>query len=51
VQVAIMSEERCHMTFLGEDSGIILKWILNKQSERTWTGFIWLKTGTSGVLL
>jgi hypothetical protein len=25
----------------------ILKWILKKQGEILWTGFIWLRTGTS----
>jgi hypothetical protein len=29
---------------------IILKWILEKQDGVVWTGFIWLRTGTSGGL-
>jgi hypothetical protein len=34
-----------------EDLGIdgkILEWILGKQCESVWTGFIWLRMGTSG---
>jgi hypothetical protein len=34
---------------IGIDGRIILKWILRKQ--RVWTGFIWLRTGTTGRLL
>jgi hypothetical protein len=30
---------------------IILKCILRKQGMRIWTGFIWLRTGSSGWLL
>jgi hypothetical protein len=32
----------------GADVRIILKWILNKQVLRMWTGFIWLRIGSSG---
>jgi hypothetical protein len=28
----------------------ILEWILRKQSEKLWNGFIWLKIGTGGGL-
>jgi hypothetical protein len=35
----------------GVDKRIILKWILGKQSEAVWTGFIWVMTGTGGGLL
>jgi hypothetical protein len=31
---------------LGAD-GKILKWILGKLGENVWTGFIWLRMGTS----
>jgi hypothetical protein len=31
--------------------GRILNWILKKQNMRMWTGFIWLRIRTSGVLL
>jgi hypothetical protein len=36
---------------LGIDGSIILKWTLEKQYVRLWTGFIWLMIGTSGGLL
>jgi hypothetical protein len=29
----------------------ILKWILEKEDGVLWTGFIWLRIGTSGGLL
>jgi hypothetical protein len=29
---------------------IILKWILDKKDRVVWTGFIWLRIGTSGGL-
>jgi hypothetical protein len=35
----------------GIDGKIVLKYILNKYSVRMWTGFIWLKIGTSGGVL
>jgi hypothetical protein len=35
---------------LGLDRRIILKWILKKQDEGVWTGFIWLRIGTIGRL-
>jgi hypothetical protein len=28
----------------------ILKWILERQNEMVWIGFIWFRIGTSGVL-
>ena len=38
-----------------EDSGvgvrIILKWIFEKWDAGAWTGAIWLRIGTGGVLL
>jgi hypothetical protein len=30
---------------------IILEWILRKHGRRVWTGFIWLRIGTSGRFL
>jgi hypothetical protein len=36
---------------LGEDGKITLEWILGKWSGKLWTGFIWLRIGTSGGLL
>jgi hypothetical protein len=35
---------------VGVDERIILKRIVKKQGERTWIGFIWLRTGTCGGL-
>jgi len=29
----------------------MLEWILEKWGQKLWTGFIWLKTGTSRGLL
>jgi hypothetical protein len=36
-----------------EDVGgwTILKWILERQDEMAWIGFIWLRVGTNGGLL
>jgi hypothetical protein len=36
---------------LGVEGRIILKWILGKQDEQMWTGFIWLRIETCGRLL
>jgi hypothetical protein len=36
---------------MGVDRKIILKCILREKSEKAWTGFIWLRIGTSGGLL
>jgi len=33
------------------DGEIILRRILGKQSEKVWSGFIWLRIGTSGRFL
>jgi hypothetical protein len=41
--------ERDHLKDL--DGRIILKWILKKWDEGTWTGFIWLRLGTGDRLL
>jgi len=32
------------------DGRMILEWILGKQGWKVWTGFIWLRMGTSGGL-
>jgi hypothetical protein len=42
---------RDHSEDIGADGGIILKWILGKQSEKVCTEFIWLRIRTSGGLL
>jgi hypothetical protein len=36
---------------LGIDVRVIVEWILEKQGEKLWTGFIWLRIGTRGRLL
>jgi hypothetical protein len=36
---------------LGIDGRIILKWILSKQGVMVWTGFTWLRIGSSGEFL
>jgi hypothetical protein len=41
---------RDHLEDLRIDGGI-LKLMIKKLDEITWTGFIWLRTGTSGGLL
>jgi hypothetical protein len=33
---------------LGIDGRIILEWILKRMVEKLWTGFTWLRIGTSG---
>jgi hypothetical protein len=39
------------LEYLGYDGKIILKRILTKHDMRPWTGFIWLRIGTSGGFL
>jgi hypothetical protein len=45
------SEGKNHSEDLGEDGRIILEWILGEWGGRVWTGYIWLRIGTSGVHL
>ena len=40
-----------HLDDLGVDGGVILKWILRKWDGEAWTGVLWLRIGTGGVLL
>jgi hypothetical protein len=42
---------RDHSENIGVDVRIILEWILGKQGEKVWTGYIWLRIGTNGGLL
>jgi hypothetical protein len=37
-----------HSEDLGVDEKIILEWILGKYDGKVWTGFLWLRIGTSG---
>jgi hypothetical protein len=41
---------RDHSEDLGVDGRMVLKLILGKQCGKVWTGFIWLRIGTSGGL-
>jgi hypothetical protein len=45
------SERKNHFEDHGEDGRIILELILEKQNGKLWTGFNWLRTGTSGGLM
>jgi hypothetical protein len=36
---------------MGVDGNLILEWILEKEGEKMWIGFIWLRTKTNGRLL
>jgi hypothetical protein len=42
---------RDHSEDLGIDGKITLGWILQAYGGKLWTGFIWLRTGTSGGVL
>jgi hypothetical protein len=42
---------RDHLKDLDVHARIILKWIIQKQSVRLWTGFIWLRIGSIDGLL
>jgi hypothetical protein len=44
-------EEKDHYEDTETGKIIILKWILEKQNGAVWTGFIYLRMGTSGGLL
>jgi hypothetical protein len=43
--------ERDQLEDVGVDGRILLQWILEKSVGMVWTGFIWLRIGTSGRLL
>jgi hypothetical protein len=43
--------QKYHLEDPDIDGGIILSWIFKKWDGRTWTGLIWLTTGTVGELL
>jgi hypothetical protein len=44
-------KERNHYENLDVGRRTILKWIYEKKDGVVWTGFIWLRIGTSGWLL
>jgi hypothetical protein len=44
-------KERDHLGKIGVDGRIILKWILEKYAGKLWTGFFWLRIGSSNGLL
>jgi hypothetical protein len=44
-------KERDHWEDLDLHGKIKLKWILEKQNGKVWTGLIWLRIETSGGLL
>jgi len=42
---------RDHLQDLVKERRMVLEWFLDKQVRKVWTGFIWLRVGTSGGLL
>jgi hypothetical protein len=40
-----------HLEGTGKDGNITSEFILGKQGEKLWNGFIWLRTGAGGGLL
>jgi hypothetical protein len=44
-------KERDHWEYLDVGRRITLKWILETHDGVVWTGFIWLRTGSSSGLL
>jgi hypothetical protein len=49
IQKILVGKSECKRSLedLGVDGKIILEWILKKWVRRMWTGFIWLRIGTS----
>jgi hypothetical protein len=44
-------KERDHLEDIGIDGKVILEWILGKWDGKEWSGYIWLRIGTTGRLL
>jgi hypothetical protein len=42
---------RDHLEALHVDGKIILQWILGKECEKLWTGFMWIRKGNISGLL
>jgi hypothetical protein len=45
------AERKRHLQYICANERIILKYTLKKQDGTAWTGFIWLRTGTSDRFL
>ena len=43
--------ERDHLEDTGVDEKVLIKWILRKSVDKTWTGLIWLRLGAVGELV
>jgi hypothetical protein len=46
-----IQKETDHWEKIEADGKIILKWNFEEQNEVVWSGFIWLRIGTSGGLM
>jgi hypothetical protein len=44
-------KEKDHLKDLNVNDRMILKWILEKQFASVWTGSVWLRIETDGLLL